>query len=338
MLLKIQFKSFTSFAAGEPARQGRQFDLIDNALELTYQFRMGQGACINSKGLMGKCISRKACYPFYQIPSELPSWAYGSSEVCSADEGSEVNSGICCSTYQGPFPGIVSSSGAPVQRQNEYFIYPASTIPLQLGFRQQAGGFPGGFPGGGFPGAGGFPGGGQYPGGFPGGQFPGGFPGGQYPGGFPGGQQPGGFPGGGQYPGGFPGGQQPGGFPGGQQPGGFPGGQQPGGFPGGQQPGGFPGGHPQPQPTQPAVEPVVQEDEEEEVVAAEKPSTVPENSNRYRECGTNKYTNLRVAGGTRALKAEFPWSVALFNRGRQFCGGSLISPTHILTAAHCVDQ
>nr|CAD7434798.1 unnamed protein product [Timema monikensis] len=30
------------------------------------------------------------------------------------------------------------------------------------------------------------------------------------------------------------------------------------------------------------------------------------------------------------------FQAALFNSGRQFCGGSLIDSTHILTAAHCV--
>jgi secreted trypsin-like serine protease len=60
---------------------------------------------------------------------------------------------------------------------------------------------------------------------------------------------------------------------------------------------------------------VVLEDEEE-IVPAEKP-TVPENTSRFSECGTSKFTGLRVAGGTQAQKAEFPWSVALFNRGRQ---------------------
>lgn len=33
-----------------------------------------------------------------------------------------------------------------------------------------------------------------------------------------------------------------------------------------------------------------------------------------------------------------PWVVALFNGGRQFCGGSLLNSIHILTAAHCIAQ
>ncbi|XP_076637197.1 uncharacterized protein LOC143349673 [Colletes latitarsis] len=44
----------------------------------------------------------------------------------------------------------------------------------------------------------------------------------------------------------------------------------------------------------------------------------------------------RIVGGQNADLGEWPWVAALFNSGRQFCGGSLIDDKHILTAAHCV--
>ncbi|OAD59342.1 Serine proteinase stubble [Eufriesea mexicana] len=44
----------------------------------------------------------------------------------------------------------------------------------------------------------------------------------------------------------------------------------------------------------------------------------------------------RIVGGQNADPGEWPWIAALFNGGRQFCGGSLIDDKHVLTAAHCV--
>ncbi|XP_060537107.1 proclotting enzyme [Cylas formicarius] len=44
----------------------------------------------------------------------------------------------------------------------------------------------------------------------------------------------------------------------------------------------------------------------------------------------------RIVGGHNADINEWPWIAALFNGGRQFCGGSLIDNIHILSAAHCV--
>lgn len=50
-----------------------------------------------------------------------------------------------------------------------------------------------------------------------------------------------------------------------------------------------------------------------------------------------------VVGGSPADTATYPWVVALSSRGEygsarsgQFCGGTLIAPTKVLTAAHCM--
>jgi trypsin len=44
-----------------------------------------------------------------------------------------------------------------------------------------------------------------------------------------------------------------------------------------------------------------------------------------------------VVGGGPADPAQWPYAVAIYRKGKLHCGGSVIGPTKVLTAAHCVD-
>uniref|UniRef100_A0A9J8BZ37 Transmembrane serine protease 4a n=2 Tax=Cyprinus carpio TaxID=7962 RepID=A0A9J8BZ37_CYPCA len=52
------------------------------------------------------------------------------------------------------------------------------------------------------------------------------------------------------------------------------------------------------------------------------------------ECGLSR-NQERIVGGQDAIIENWPWQVSLQNIGQHTCGGSLVSPNWVVTAAHC---
>ncbi|XP_068935908.1 transmembrane protease serine 5 [Petaurus breviceps papuanus] len=53
------------------------------------------------------------------------------------------------------------------------------------------------------------------------------------------------------------------------------------------------------------------------------------------ECGVQHLTS-RILGGTPAVLGRWPWQVSMFKGPQYSCGGSLLAPSWVVTAAHCV--
>ncbi|XP_023931419.1 CUB and sushi domain-containing protein 3-like isoform X1 [Lingula anatina] len=57
------------------------------------------------------------------------------------------------------------------------------------------------------------------------------------------------------------------------------------------------------------------------------------------ECGLSPRVRNRIVGGIESPPHAWPWMVSLsWTGGSHFCGGSLVHPQWVLTAAHCVDD
>jgi len=54
-------------------------------------------------------------------------------------------------------------------------------------------------------------------------------------------------------------------------------------------------------------------------------------------CGKVLINEQRVIAGVRAKEGRWPWQILLLMGGSPGCGGSIIGPKHVITAAHCVE-
>jgi len=53
-------------------------------------------------------------------------------------------------------------------------------------------------------------------------------------------------------------------------------------------------------------------------------------------CGNPEVQGQRVIAGVTATRGSWPWQILMLYNGRGGCGGSIVGPRHVVTAAHCV--
>lgn len=55
-------------------------------------------------------------------------------------------------------------------------------------------------------------------------------------------------------------------------------------------------------------------------------------------CGKSFGKKSRIISGTKAAKGDWPWQASFYYGDGYLCGGILIDPWNVITAAHCMDQ